>query len=274
MGLFKRGQTWWMKFTYKGRQFKRSTETIDKKLAERIYHKILGEIAEGKWFERLPGEDKTFREMIEKYLREYSARNKAPKSHIRDRSLANHLLQYFGDLTLTEITPKLIATFKTKRREEGAAPKTVNNELILMGHAFNIAIREWEWVKENPASRISNEKVGNIVERRLTFEEEKRLLAASPKWLQEIIVFALETGLRQSEILDLQWPRVDLFKRILSILQQKNKGKHTLPLDKTALEILKTRAKIRHINSNYVFFKPKWRQNRSKKPHQVLSSSC
>jgi len=253
MGLFKRGQTWWIRFTYKGRQIRKSTETNDKKLAERIYHKLLGEVAEGKWFERLPGEEKTFREMMEKYLVEHSARNKAKTSHIRDKSLANHLLKYFGDLNLVEITPKLISEYKTKRREEKAAPKTINNELILMGHTFNIGIREWEWVKENPVSRISKEKVDNLIERWLTFEEEEKLLAASPGWLQEIITFDVETGLRLGEILNLQWTQVDLFRRTISILEQKNRGKDTLPLSKTAMEILKARAKVRHIRSNYVF---------------------
>jgi hypothetical protein len=37
-----------MRFNYKGRQIRKSTETDDKKLAERFYHKVLGEIAEGK----------------------------------------------------------------------------------------------------------------------------------------------------------------------------------------------------------------------------------
>lgn len=242
-----------MRFTYRGSQIRKSTETNSKKLGEKIYHKILGEIAEGKWFERLPGEEKTFAEMMEKYLREHSAVNKAPKSSIRDRSLADHLTDSFGSLTLVEITPNLIAAYKTKRREEGAAPKTINNELILMGHAFNIAIREWEWVKESPVCKISKEKVNNSVERWLIFEEEKKLISVSPKWLQEIILFALETGLRQGEILDLQWPRVDLFRKTITILEQKNKAKDTLPLNRTAMEILKARSKVRPINSNYVF---------------------
>jgi integrase len=254
MGLFKRGQTWWMRFTYKGKQFRRSTETSDKKLAERIYHKILGEIAEGKWFERLPGEEKPFREMIAKYLKEHSARNKTPKSHDRDIELADHLVSSFGDSMLTEITPKSISEYKVKRRDEGAAPRTINYELAVMSHAFNLAIKEWEWLKDNPVTRVSREKVNNMRERWLTFEEEDRLLVASPKWLQEIIIFSLETGLRQGEALDLQWPEIDLFRKTITILEQKNKAKDVLPLDERALEVLKARAKIRHIKTNYVFY--------------------
>ena len=45
MGLFKRGQVWWMRFTFKGKQVRKPTETTDKKLAEKIYHKVMTQIA-------------------------------------------------------------------------------------------------------------------------------------------------------------------------------------------------------------------------------------
>ena len=48
-------------------------------------------------------------------------------------------------------------------------------------------------------------------------------------------------------------PECILFRRTLTILEQKNKDTDTLPLNKTAMEILKARAKVRHIRSNYVF---------------------
>jgi integrase len=242
-----------MRLTFRGKQIRKSTETGDKKLAKRIYHKILGEIAEGKWFERLPGEKKSFKEMMEKYLKEHSARNKTLKSHDRDKELANHLLGSFGDSILTEITPRSISEYKVKRRDEGASPRTINYELALMSHAFNLAIKEWEWLKDNPVSRVSREKVNNMRERWLTFEEEGKLLDASPKWLQELIIFSLETGLRQGETLNLQWPQVDLFRRTITILEQKNRGKDTIPLNERALEVLKAKARIRHIKTNYVF---------------------
>ena len=115
MGLYRRGRIFWMNFSYHGKQYRQSTETEDKRIARRILDKVKGEIAEGKWFEKLPGEDRAFKEMMEKYMTEYSATNKAPKSHARDKSLRDHLLEAFGDLTLLEISPNLIAEYKTKR---------------------------------------------------------------------------------------------------------------------------------------------------------------
>lgn len=254
MALFKRGKVWWMRFTYEGRQVRRSTEVTDKELAKRIHDKVMGQVAEQKWFERLPGEDITVRELLERYLQDYSAPNKAPATHRRDKSLVEHLLTAFGDLTLVKVRPALIAEYKARRREAGASPKTLNDELGLLSHAYKLAMREWEWVSENPVLRVSREKVHNQIERWLTPEEEARLLAASPAWLREILLFAINTGLRQGEILQLQWPHVDLFRRTITLLEQKNRCKDTLPVNATALEVLKARARARSEGTDYVFF--------------------
>lgn len=52
MGLVKRGNVWWMSFTYEGRQIRRSTETSDKRLAEAILGKVRSQIVEGRFFEK------------------------------------------------------------------------------------------------------------------------------------------------------------------------------------------------------------------------------
>jgi integrase len=243
-----------MRFTYRGRQVRKSTETGNKKLAERIHGKVLNEIAEGKWFDRLPGEQKTFAELIEKYLLEHSAPNKAPMSHKRDKSIANNLLRTFAELRLTEITPRLISEYKRNRREAGAKPATVNHELKLMGHAFKLAINEWEWLNVNPVTKVSKERVNNEIERWLTLEEEERLLAACPGWVQEIVLVALHTGLRQSELLNLRWRLVDLRRKTLTLLVQKNRSKDTLPLNESALKVLTARNRVRHIKTDHVFY--------------------
>ena len=117
MGLYKRGPVWWMRFNYQGRQVRKSTETPDKELAKRIYHKVLGQLAEGKWFEPTSNAEHTFGELMERYLRDHAARNKTPMSYRRDQSLSLHLLGSFENLTLAEITPKRIAAYKSRRRE-------------------------------------------------------------------------------------------------------------------------------------------------------------
>jgi len=253
MGLYKRDLVWWMSFTHNGKQIRRSTETEDKKLAIRIFDKLKGEIAEGKWFERPPGEGYTFKDLMEKYMVEYSAVNKAASSHKRDKSLVKQLVSSFGDDYLNEITPAMISDFKVKRRADGVSPRTINYELTTISHAFNIAIREWGLASENPVMKVRKERVSNNIERWLTLEEEQKLLKASPKWLQDIIAFAINTGMRQSEILDLKWSRVDMDRRTVTILEQKNRCVDTLPLNENALAVLYKRKKVATGQTEYVF---------------------
>lgn len=96
MALYKRNDIWWMRFHYQGRQIRRSTETTSKQQAERIYGRVLGLIAEGKWFDQPPAHDKGVKDMLDRYLKEHSEPNKAATTHRRDQSLAAHLTQAFG----------------------------------------------------------------------------------------------------------------------------------------------------------------------------------
>lgn len=253
MGLYKRNGIWWMSFTHDGKQVRRSTETEDRKLAQRIFENLKGKIAEGKWFEKLPGEDYTFTELMKKYLEEYSEVNKRPSSIRREKFIINNLNGYFGNYYLTEITSSRISQYKVLRRKQGVSSRTVNHELAIMSHAFNVAIKDWEWIKENPVRNVSREKVRNTMERWLTFEEQEKLIKVSPQWLQDIILFAVNTGFRQSEILDLKWQQIDFSRKTITIFEQKNQEVDTLPLNENASAVLYKRKKVATDQTEYVF---------------------
>lgn len=237
MGLFKRNKVWWMSFTFEGKQVRRSTETSDRRLAEAILGKVLVQIVEGRFFETREEKQRTFAELMERYLQEIAVK-KSPRSALRDRQSANHLLPCFGSKLLCQISPKLLAEYKAKRRAEGAAPATLNKELGTVRHAFNIALREWEWCTTNPMHRVSMETVHNARDRWLTSEEEGRLLGVSPSWLQELITVALHTGMRRGEILALKWQDVDLARGVLVVMKSKNHERRTIPLNGRVFELL------------------------------------
>lgn len=250
--MFKRGGVWWTSITYKGKRIRKSLETADKKLAQVIEAKIKTEIVEGKYFDKPTGDYKTLNDMMEKFMKEH-----APKVSVNTQKSYSvslkHLLRFFGDSRLTAIMPKMIYDYKVLRKNEGAKAASINRELAMLSKAFNLGVKEWEWIKENPVSKVPREKENNERDRWLTEDEEKKLLENSPQWLRDIIVFALHTGLRQDELLSLQWSRVDLFRKIIIIQESKNGKPRTIPLNQIALNILMEKAKVRNLKSDLVF---------------------
>lgn len=250
--MFKRGGVWWASITYKGKRNRKSLETIDKKLALVIEAKIRTEIAEGKYLEKPIDDSKTFPGMMEKFMREH-----APKVSINTQcsysASKKHLSIHFGDSKLSAITPKMIYDYKVLRYSEAAKPATINRELAMLSKAFNLAVKEWEWIRDNPVSKVPKEKENNERDRWLSEDEEKRLLENSPQWLKDIIVFDLHTGLRQGELLSLQWGRVNLFRKTIIIQVSKNGKPRTIPLNQIALDILVEKSKVRNIKHDLVF---------------------
>ncbi len=70
--MFKRSGVWWTCIRHNGRKIQKSLKTTDRKLAKAIEAKIRTEIVEGTYFEKLVGRSKTFKDMMERFMQEYS----------------------------------------------------------------------------------------------------------------------------------------------------------------------------------------------------------
>jgi len=250
MGLYKRGKVWWMAISHQGKQIRRPTGTANRKLAEAILAKVTVKMIEGCFFDTLEEKDRTFEEMMDRYLKEHMVKKASRESYIY---YLKNLRSFFGQRTLNEISAKLIVRYKTERYDQGASPATINRELGAMKAAFNLAIREWEWCRSNPVSKVAMEKENNRRDRWLTDEEEERLISLSPVWLREIVVFALHTGMRRGEILSLTRKGVDLFRKTITVFRSKNGERKTIPINQTVFDLLRGKAKVRPIGTDLVF---------------------
>ncbi len=240
-----------MRVNHEGQQIRLSTKTRDRKLAERIYRKVMGEIEEGRWFQKLPGEEKTFNEMMDKYLKEHVVKLRSERSF---RGYVKNLKSHFGSFFISRISPMMINDYKVKRLKQGLRPASVNRELATMKKAFNLALKEWQWITSNPVSRIALERENNKRDRWLTPDEEERLFKASPPWLQNFIFFALNTGMRLGEILSLSCRGVDLDRKTVTVFESKNGEPRTIPINDSTVNLLKEMGRVRSIKTDLVFY--------------------
>lgn len=148
-----------------------------------------------------------------------------------------------ASLTLSEITSAHFSAYRDQRLACVKAA-TINRELGVLQHAFDIAIREWSLpLRSNPVAAISKPRLDKPRDRRLRDGEEERLIEACRKCrnplIPPLISFALETGMRRGEIVSVRWQDADLQARTLHIAKTKNGYPRTIPLTQGALSILK-----------------------------------
>ena len=207
---------------------------------------------------------KTVAQMIERYTRDVLPHKEQDPRH----SQKFHLTwwsEHYGHVHMQDFTASVLAEGRDcLLREPGRynkkrSPSTVNRYLATISHVLSIAFNEWEWLRENPVRKSLKRKEPSGRVRYLDKDERKALLSACEASrnsdLLDIVQVALGTGMRQGEILSLEWSNIDfdLCAVILRPDQTKNKSSRTIPLHGASLAALQRRSRIRRIDTPLVF---------------------
>jgi integrase len=120
---------------------------------------------------------------------------------------------------------------------------------------FNMAIK-WRKAQSNPVREVRLFKEPEGKDRILSPEEEAGLLEAARATnralhLEPLIMMALKTGMRKSEVLGLEWSDVDIVNRIVTVEGTKDGHIRKIPMSPKLTEILDRVRKMGQ--SEYVF---------------------
>ena len=177
----------------------------------------------------------TLKELIDKYLRTVSIHK---KGHSFERYCFNNILRSkLSSLPVNFVTPQQLSEYRDARLKK-VKSATFLRELNLLRHLFSVAIIEWGFAITNPCKMIAKPNDIHKRERRLSNDEYNFLVRGNypQQFLRYIVEFAIETGMRRGEILNIKQEHIK--GQTLLIPQTKNGHPRTIPLTKRALYIL------------------------------------
>lgn len=152
--------------------------------------------------------------------------------------VGERVVQALGeDMPVSHVTYELMVDWVGKMRSSGRSQATINRHLAALSAMLTMA-HDMRWIQDRPKMPYGKERKK---ERRfLTHEEELLVLAKlenKPEWA--LAVFAVETGMRLSEIIGLRWK--DFGHSSVTVSMSKNEGGRTVPLTKRAKAVIETR---------------------------------
>jgi integrase len=158
----------------------------------------------------LVGDRQTVAQYLEAWLTGTAQHRLRPRTFIRYQQLVRtHTLPTLGKLPLAKLTPQHLSQLYDAKRAAGLAPRSVQFLHAVLHSALKQALR-WGLLPRNPAAAVQAPRPQRRPMQALDAEQAGRLLtAAADDPLGALYVLALMTGMRQGELLGLQWADVD-----------------------------------------------------------------
>ncbi|WP_407206846.1 tyrosine-type recombinase/integrase [Citrobacter sedlakii] len=260
MSLFRRGEIWYASYSLPGgKRIKESLGTTDKRQAQELHDKRKAELWRVDRLGDFP--DVTFEEACLRWIEEKSDK----KSLDTDKGRMGFWLEHFEGVRLKDITEARIYSAVSRMhnrsnleiwkarvdaaRKKGkpdpvyvAKPVTTSTKakhLALMKAILRAAERDWKWLEKAPVIKIPT--VRNKRVRWLEKDEAKRLIDECPEPLKSVVKFALATGLRRSNIINLEWQQIDMQRRVAWVNPEDSKSNRAIgvALNDTACKVLR-----------------------------------
>lgn len=284
-GIYKRGETWWIRYWRRGQQIRESSGSGDPDIAQKKLDKRMKEI----WAERqglaafIPKAEKVYvdelLDELEKHYKLNGGRGLPQfQSHLKP------IREAFGDMRAVDVTPKVIDDYIDDHlagdKRAGILPKapaTINRETQLLGQAFTLGIERRKIVTAPHVRHLPERNVRQGFFEKAEFEA---VVSQLPEYLQDFTRFAFVTAWRRGQIASLTWADVDRNAAVIVARAEhvKNGRPHKIVLEAELAEIIERRWAAREYKtpngpalSQYVFHRDGWPVG---DPRKAWASAC
>lgn len=222
------GKVYWIDYKYQGKR-KRERIGSSRIAAEARLREVLKSIVEGRHISRDKNATMTLGEVFDWFLQLPEVQELDAYKRFRSQITALRRLinpgQLIRDLNVGQLEIYIRERLKEpspSKPGQNIAPKTVKEELNLLRNVMNRALR-YEVISSVPIQRYPSLKIDNVRKRVFEEQEFERLISVCPLWLRRIVLMAWGTGMRQNEIIQLEWREVDLKEGFVRLSASKTK---------------------------------------------------
>jgi integrase/recombinase XerD len=247
--VYKRGETYWIRFTWHGREVRQSARTTSKSIAQQFLARTL---EEHRRLDRGGRPRRTYQEALEKFQAEYLPSLKSATQTRYNISL-KQLAPFFGSLYLDEITKTRLGNYVSARRKAGVTGATIRRDLATLSSLCSFALA-LDMIELHPVKQFSRRHIREAVPRTSypSDAEIEHLVRSAPAMMGYAIRFLAETGMRLEEAMSLEWPQVSLDRREIRLVKTKTSAPRIVPLSQAAYHTLLSIPK--HPTSPYIFW--------------------
>lgn len=215
---------------------------------------VLADVRRGIWQPERKAEDSepaaepTFHEFASEWLDSRRHEFAARTAEDYELALSHHLLPFFKDHRLSEITAQEVDRYKAakvREREEGLierplSNRTINKTLTRLGQILDAAVR-YELIEHNPVkAKVEKLKEADPRRARLTGEQVQTLLRVAGEHRALLATAIMAGGLRVSELTHLRWRDLDLRQGVLNVAASKTPaGVRQVVLDPELVALLR-----------------------------------
>jgi integrase len=231
MSIYLRGDVWYYLFYINGRRYRGSTKSKNEKEAQRVEarKRVAAEAGESLRPKRVPLVREFAKQFME-WLDKTTLEQKTKNDYKNGRRLI--LTTPLSGMRMDQITADDVET--TKFHE---SPYSRNSAIRTLRRMLGKA-RDWKVLREVP--RIKTVKVFPR-DRMVTVEDEKRLLAACKRPLQDVLTIMLDSGLRNGEVVRMRWETINWNGSFYFNPRGKTrKARRPVPLSERVIVLLRT----------------------------------